>query len=136
MARLLALDNAASVPEDRRAHLAHVVRRPLLEPVTLSGEFFAPLMAAAVSGPDPGFCRWFIEPALYAFGRRRVTAALLDYERTGMDAGTTAGWLRRQCRDGLRRIRSTAALLMGGTHGTDPGPVTQRGIDVREAHSV
>ncbi|MEV6736727.1 hypothetical protein AB0N14_07150 [Streptomyces sp. NPDC051104] len=87
------------------------VREPLLERVTLSEEFFAPLMAAAVYGPDPSFCRWFIEPALYVFGRRRVTAALLNNARMGADAGTTAGWLRRQCRDGLPRIRSTTALL-------------------------
>ncbi|MFD6998229.1 hypothetical protein ACFWA5_18605 [Streptomyces mirabilis] len=91
--------------------MAHAVREPLLERVTLSEEFFAPLMAATVYDPDPSFCRWFIDPALYAFGRRRVTAALLNHARTGTDAGTTAGWLRRQCRDGLRRIRSTTALL-------------------------
>lgn len=32
------------------------VRQPLLERVTLSEEFFAPLTAAAVYDPDPGFC--------------------------------------------------------------------------------
>ncbi|MFG2467344.1 hypothetical protein ACGFXB_18060 [Streptomyces canus] len=42
MARLLDLDDAVSVPEDRRArHLAHAVRKPLLERVSLSEDFFA-----------------------------------------------------------------------------------------------
>lgn len=49
VARLLDLDTAAGVPEDRRArHLAHAARKPLLERASLPGEFFAPLMAAAV----------------------------------------------------------------------------------------
>ncbi|GGM91327.1 hypothetical protein GCM10011578_009120 [Streptomyces fuscichromogenes] len=42
------------MPEDRR-HLVHAVREPLLEHVTPSGEFFAPLMAAAVYDPDLDF---------------------------------------------------------------------------------
>jgi hypothetical protein len=79
VAQLLALGNAAGVPEDLRArHLAHAVRKPLLQRVGLPQEFFVPLMAAAVSDPDPGFCRWFVEPAVYAFGCRRVMTALLD----------------------------------------------------------
>jgi hypothetical protein len=52
-------------------------------------------MAAAVYDPDPSFCRWFVEPALYAFGRRRVRAALVDYLRTGTDAeraGAIRAW--------------------------------------------
>ncbi|MEU1599333.1 hypothetical protein ABZ468_42670 [Streptomyces sp. NPDC005708] len=96
VARRLDLDNAAGVPEDRRArHLAHAVRKPLLQHVSLSEEFFAPLMAAAVYDPDPSFCRWFIEPALYTFGRRRVMTALLNYARTGTDAeqaGAKRAW--------------------------------------------
>jgi hypothetical protein len=40
-------------------------------------------MAAAVHDPDPSFCRWFVEPAVYAFGRRRVMTALLECLRTG-----------------------------------------------------
>lgn len=63
VARLMDLDNAASVPEDQRArHLAHAVRKPLLERVSLPEEFFSSLMTAAVYDPDPSFCRWFIEP--------------------------------------------------------------------------
>ncbi|MFE9137691.1 hypothetical protein [Streptomyces sp. NPDC007355] len=50
-------------------------------------------MAAAVYDPDPSFCRWFVEPAVYACGRRRVMAALVDYLRAGTDA-ERAGALR------------------------------------------
>ncbi|MFB7395197.1 hypothetical protein [Streptomyces sp. NPDC056191] len=96
VARLLHLEAAADVPEDQRArHLAGAARRPLLERATLSEEFFDPLMAAAVYDPDPSFCRWFIEPALYAFGRRRVMTALLGYLRTGTTAeiaGAQRAW--------------------------------------------
>ncbi|MEU9778823.1 hypothetical protein [Streptomyces sp. NPDC047968] len=96
VARLLDLEAAAGMPEDRRArHLAGAARRPLLERTTLSEEFFDPLMAAAVYDPDPSFCRWFVEPALYAFGRRRVMTALLGYLRTGTTtemAGARRAW--------------------------------------------
>lgn len=96
VALLMDLGNAADVPEARRArHLAHVVRKPLLERAHLPEEFFAPLLAAAVYDPDPSFCLWFVEPAVYAFGRRRVMAALLDYLRTGTDAeqaGAKRAW--------------------------------------------
>ncbi|MFF3878372.1 hypothetical protein [Streptomyces sp. NPDC001978] len=96
VARLMDLGSAADVPEARRArHLAHAVRKPLLERTHLPEEFFAPLMAAAVYDPDPSFCRWFIEPAVYAFGRRRVMSTLLDYLRTGTNAeqaGAKRAW--------------------------------------------
>ncbi|WP_199863485.1 MULTISPECIES: hypothetical protein [unclassified Streptomyces] len=91
VARLLDLGDAADVSEDLRArHLAGAARRPLLERAGLPEEFFDPLMAAAVYDPDPSFCRWFVEPALYAFGRRRAMTALLGYLRTGT-AGEQAG---------------------------------------------
>nr|AJV88388.1 MfnP [Streptomyces drozdowiczii] len=76
-------------------HLAHEVRKPLLERASLPEEWFAPLMAAAVYDPDPSFCRWFVEPAAYAFGRRRVMAALVDYLQVGTDAeraGAVRAW--------------------------------------------
>ena len=96
VARLLDLENAADIPEARRArHLAHAARRPLLEHASLPEELFGPLMAAAVYDPDPSFCRWFVEPAVYAFGRRRVLKALLDYLQTGTDAeqaGAERAW--------------------------------------------
>jgi hypothetical protein len=96
MARLMDLGDAVDVPEARRArHLAHALHKPLLERAHLPEEFFAPLMAAAVYDPDPSFCLWFVEPAVYAFGRRRVMTALLDYLRTGTDAeqaGAERAW--------------------------------------------
>ncbi|MFB6630967.1 hypothetical protein ACFCWY_13795 [Streptomyces sp. NPDC056362] len=96
VARLLGVGDVSMEPKDRHArHLAHAVRKPLLERASLSEEWFAPLMAAAVYDPDPSFCRWFVEPAVYAFGRRRVMAALVDYLRIGTDAeraGAVRAW--------------------------------------------
>ncbi|MEU5667116.1 hypothetical protein [Streptomyces longwoodensis] len=96
VARLLDLGDAADVAEARIArHLAHAVRKPLLERAYLPEKFFAPLLAAAVYDPDPSFCRWFVEPAVYAFGRRRVMTALLNYLRTGTEAeqaGAKRAW--------------------------------------------
>lgn len=96
VARLLDVEDVTVEPKDRRArHLAHAVRKPLLERACLPEELFTPLMAAAVHDPDPSFCRWFVEPAVYAFGRRRVMAALVDYLRTGTDAeraGAVRAW--------------------------------------------
>jgi hypothetical protein len=83
-------------PEDRHTrHLAHAVCKPLLGRASLPEEWFVPLMAAAVYDPDPSFCRWFVEPAVYAFGRRRVMAALVDYLQVGTDAeraGAVRAW--------------------------------------------
>ncbi|MFD5897457.1 hypothetical protein [Streptomyces sp. NPDC060366] len=96
VARLLGVEDVETKPEERRArHLAHAMRKPLLERAGLPEELFAPLMAAAVYDPDPSFCRWFVEPALYAFGRRRVLSALVDCLRTGTDAeraGAVRAW--------------------------------------------
>ncbi|MFF8443200.1 hypothetical protein ACF07U_20335 [Streptomyces californicus] len=96
VARLAGVGDVAPEPDDRHARrLAHAVRKPLLERASPPEEWFAPLMAAAVYDPDPSFCRWFVEPAVYAFGRRRVMAALVDYLRTGTDterAGAMRAW--------------------------------------------
>ncbi|NGO77313.1 hypothetical protein G6045_16840 [Streptomyces sp. YC504] len=87
---------SAPPPGPGRARaLAAAARKPLLERPTLPEEFFAPLMAASVHDPDPSFCRWFVEPAVYSFGRRRVCAALLAYLRDGTDAerlGAMRAW--------------------------------------------
>jgi hypothetical protein len=127
VARLLDLDDAVSVPDDRRArHLAHAVRRQLLERIGLPEEFFAPLMAAAVYDPDPSFCRWSIEPALYAFGHRRVMAALLDYARTGTvaeRAGAERAWY---CAHLPLRADRSRAYARGGSR--DPA--------LDEAHDI
>ncbi|MFJ6783128.1 hypothetical protein [Streptomyces yangpuensis] len=96
VARLLGVDDSVEETGDLRARLlAHAVRKPLLEREGMPEEWFGPLMAAAVHDPDPSFCRWFVEPAVYAFGRRRVAAALVDYLRSGTDAeraGAARAW--------------------------------------------
>ncbi|MFE3206190.1 hypothetical protein [Embleya sp. NPDC059237] len=95
VARLLGVADVATTSNDQARRLALAVRKPLLERASLPDELFAPLMAAAVHDPDPSFCRWFVEPAVYAFGRRRVMAALVDYLRDGTDAeraGAVRAW--------------------------------------------
>ncbi|MEV0194453.1 hypothetical protein AB0I39_38770 [Kitasatospora purpeofusca] len=127
VARLLDVGVAADVPEDRRArHLAHAARRPLLERASLPEEFFDPLMAAAVYDPDPSFCRWFVEPALYAFGRRRVMTALLCYLRTG----TTAE------RAGARRAWYCAHLPLRADRSPAYAPNGKRNTALDEADDV
>ncbi|WP_329557406.1 hypothetical protein [Streptomyces sp. NBC_00696] len=115
-ARLLDLGNAADVPEARRArHLAHAPRRPLLEHASLPEEFFGPLMAAAVYDPDSSFCRWFVEPAVYTCGRRRVMTALLDYLRTGTDAEQAGAERAWYCAHVPLRADRSAAYAPGGS---------------------
>ncbi|WP_446041229.1 hypothetical protein [Streptomyces sp. SID1121] len=96
VARLLGYQDVAMRPDDRHVrHLAGALRKPLLARDSLPEELFGPLMAAAVYDPDPSFCRWFVEPAVYVFGRRRVRAALVGYLRTGTDAeraGAVRAW--------------------------------------------
>ncbi|MDX3752604.1 hypothetical protein [Streptomyces sp. AK08-02] len=116
VARLMDLGNAADVPEARRArHLAHAVRKPLLERTHLPEEFFAPLLAAAVYDPDPSFCRWFVEPAVYAFGRRRVMTALLDYLRTGTEAEQAGAKRAWYCAHVPLRTDRSPAYAPGGS---------------------
>ena len=58
-------------------------------------EWFEPLIRAAVDEPDPSFNRQLVEPAIAAFGRRRVQLALLDYLDTGAPAdaaGAARAW--------------------------------------------
>ena len=87
VAQLLGIDvTGASTGSRSGRRIAAAVRKPLLERATLPEELFDALMATAVYDPDPSFCRWFVEPAVYAFGRRRVRAALVEYLRTGTDA--------------------------------------------------
>ncbi|MFD7446403.1 hypothetical protein [Streptomyces sp. NPDC059909] len=94
VARLLGIKDDAPGSDKARARLlAARARKPLRESTYLPEEFFATLMAATVADPDPSFCGWFVEPALYSFGRRRVQAALVEYLRSGTDA-ERAGALR------------------------------------------
>lgn len=62
----------------------------------LSGKeqaYFTPLMRVAVYEPDPSFNRWFLEPALRAFGYRQVREAVLAYLEHGTNR-EKAGALR------------------------------------------
>jgi hypothetical protein len=83
-------------------------------------------MTAAVYDPDPSFCRWFVEPTLYTFGRRRVMTALLNYARAGTDA-EQAGAKRAWCcaHVSLRADRSPAYA---------PGGIRVPALD--ESHDV
>ncbi|GAA4107950.1 hypothetical protein [Streptomyces hundungensis] len=129
VARLMDLGNAADVPEAHRARrLAHAVRKPLLERTHLPEDLFDPLMAAAVYDPDPSLCRWFVEPAVYAFGRRRVMAALLDYLRTGTGverAGAERAWY---CAHVPLRANRSPAYAPGGSR----DPALDESRDVRD----
>ncbi|WP_247695759.1 hypothetical protein [Streptomyces sp. B93] len=116
VARLMDLGHAPDVPEARRArHLAHAVRKPLLERTHLPEEFFAPLLAAAVHDPDPSFCRWYVEPAVYVFGRRRVMTALLDYLRTGTEAEQAGAKRAWYCAHVPLRADRSPAYAPGGS---------------------
>lgn len=71
------------------------IRRKLQGRERLPEEFFDALIRAAVYDPDPSFNRQFVEPALDAFGTRRVLAALLDHLRGGTNrerAGAARAW--------------------------------------------
>lgn len=127
VARVLSLENVASVPEDRRArHLAHAVRKPLLERGSLPEEFFAPLMATAVDDPDPSFCRWFVEPAALRIRRRRVMTALLDYLRTGTDAERAGAKRAWYCAHLPLRADRSPAYAPGGSR----DPALDESLDV------
>jgi hypothetical protein len=71
------------------------LRKACRQELVLPEAAFGVLMKAAVHDPDPSFNRQFVEPALNAFGYRRVRSALLDYLRTGTDqerAGAARAW--------------------------------------------
>ncbi|WP_431946575.1 hypothetical protein [Micromonospora marina] len=75
--------------EARRVIARAMRRRPVRE------EWFEPLVRAAVLEPDPSFNLQLVEPALAAFGRRRVQLALLEHLRTGTNperAGAARAW--------------------------------------------
>ncbi|MDX3073332.1 hypothetical protein [Streptomyces sp. MI02-7b] len=103
VARLLRLDVPARpepgpVPGGERAwehRVRTALRAACRRGLSLSEESFDVLLRAAVHDPDPSFDRQFVEPALNAFGYRRVRAALLRYLRTGTDperAGAARAW--------------------------------------------
>lgn len=97
--RSLGLDVALETEREDLWAWGHVVRAAIRDAcrrgIVLSEESFDVLLRAAVHEPDPSFNRWFVEPALNAFGYRRVQIALLGYLRTGTDlerAGAVRAW--------------------------------------------
>lgn len=135
VALLMNLGNAADVTEACRArHLAHAVRKPLLERTHLPEEFFAPLLAAAVYDPDPSFCRWFVEPAVYAFGRRRVMTALLDHLQTGTEAEQAGAKRAWYCAHVPLRADRSPAYAPGGSR--DPAMDESRDVTAEWRETV
>lgn len=130
VARLLGVEATAREPNDRQARLlAHAVRKPLLECAHLPEEWFAPLMAAAVHDPDPSLCRWFVEPAVYAFGRRRVMAALVDYLRVGTEAERAGAFRAWYCAHVPLRADRSPAFGPGGAR----NPALDESEDIKAA---
>lgn len=99
MVRVLGLDVVPEPDPGDEGQWRHQVRGALREAcrqeLLLPEEAFAVLIKAAVHDPDPSFNRQFVEPALNAFGYRRVRSALLDCLRTGTNeerAGAARAW--------------------------------------------
>lgn len=99
LADLLELAGADAAPDDGtrtwRSAARRVIRQELKERELLAEEYFGPLIRAGVYDPNPSANRQFIEPAVAAFGRRRVKIALIDVLRTGTDAeraGAARAW--------------------------------------------
>ncbi|MEV6196221.1 hypothetical protein AB0M19_27935 [Streptomyces sp. NPDC051920] len=99
MIRVLRLDVVPDPDADDEQQRYHEVRGALREAcrqeLVLPEASFGVLMKAAVYDPDPSFNRQFVEPALNAFGYRRVRSVLLDYLRTGTNAeraGAARAW--------------------------------------------
>ncbi|CAL9519162.1 hypothetical protein SUDANB176_03815 [Streptomyces sp. enrichment culture] len=111
-------------PGDRRAwehRVRAALRAACRRGVDLSEEAFDALVGAAVHDPDPSFNRQFVEPALNAFGRRRVQAALLHRLRTGTDperAGAARAWYWSALPPRMPRVRAE-----------DPGAADRAGAD-------
>lgn len=83
-------------PSGRRAwryRSARIVGEAVAE--APSEALFEPLLRAAVSEPDPSYVRHLVDPAVEAFGRRRVRVALLTYLEKGSPAaaaGAARAW--------------------------------------------
>jgi hypothetical protein len=121
---LLELTGADTAPDDGtttwQSAARQVIRQVLKEREPLPEEFLGPLVRAGVYDPDPSFNRQFIEPAVTAFGRRRVKTALIEVLRTGTDAeraGAARAWywtgipMRVAGRDGSGAYIYTAESL-------------------------
>ncbi|MDD9377659.1 hypothetical protein M8Z33_13520 [Streptomyces sp. ZAF1911] len=103
---------------EHRARTA--LRQACRHGMDLSEAAFDALAKAAVHDPDPSFNRGFIEPALNAFGHRRVQYTLLGYLRTGTDmerAGAARAWYWSALPLRMPRVRAESP---GSTGQTDP----------------
>jgi hypothetical protein len=92
-----AADEVGALPEwhhrARRSVGTFVTRRA--EEASVPEEWFGPLLSAAVHEPNPSFNRQLVDPAVTAFGRRRVQLALIAYLGTGTApdvAGAARAW--------------------------------------------
>jgi hypothetical protein len=99
LAGFLELAGVDAVPDDGTAAWQSAARRSIRQELKGRGhlpeEFFDPLVMAGVYDSDPSFNRQFIEPAVTAFGRRRVKTALIEVLRTGTNAeraGAARAW--------------------------------------------
>ncbi|MFI6468119.1 hypothetical protein [Streptomyces sp. NPDC050528] len=97
--RVLRLDVAPEPDAGDERQWEHQVRAALRkacrQELVLPEASFGVLIKAAVHDPNPSFNRQFVEPALNAFGYRRVRRALLGCLRTGTDqerAGAARAW--------------------------------------------
>ncbi|SOB79058.1 hypothetical protein [Streptomyces sp. 1331.2] len=96
LARLLRLIGVEVAPgPDYQSSARWEVHKAVAGRSELPEEYFEALVEAAVHDPNPSFNRRFVEPALLAFGQRRVRLALLGYLRTGTNperAGAARAW--------------------------------------------
>lgn len=93
VARLVGIPLPDGVPDSDI--LRNRIRQALAGQGRLPEELFDALLRAAVYDPDPSFNRQFVEPAVAAFGRRRVQESILDRLATGTNterAGAARAW--------------------------------------------
>ncbi|MEU3337507.1 hypothetical protein [Streptomyces sp. NPDC006668] len=118
--RVLRLDVAPESDAGDERQWGHRVRGALREAcrheLVLPEVSFDVLMKAAVYDRDPSFNRQFVEPALNAFGYRRVRSALLDYLRTGTNqerAGAARAWYWSALPLRLSQVRAEGSDIGG-----------------------
>ncbi|MFJ6081779.1 hypothetical protein ACIQI8_10270 [Streptomyces sp. NPDC092369] len=97
LARLVDVELPVPMSYERewRGQARSAFRKALRAADTLPEQLFDPLVRTAILDPDPSHNRMFVEPAITAFGRRRVLTALIAYLRTGTNperAGAARAW--------------------------------------------
>lgn len=91
---LLGIDRPQLASGSGRGQAFHKIRRALTDRPAQE-ELFAPLVLAGILHPDPSSNQRLVDPAVAAFGRRRVKRALLAYLRDGtapQRAGASRAW--------------------------------------------